>query len=489
MSKSTRGEGRAATGIEKFDELIEGGFPRGDTVLVIGNPGTGKTVFSAQFLYHGLEKGEPGIYVSFSESGDTFNRNMARMGMDFDRYQRDRQFSFMDMIEVREGAVEEILLTVLGEISTLKAKRLVIDSFSALAQAFAGKIEARAALHTILGKIPRQHGVTTLVLSESPFGENFGKNMEEFVADGVVALTYSNERGRLRRRAQVVKLRGTNVNQSQLGYAITSKGIMLYGPPNLEIAEEAFKDKIKIGIDGLDRMLSGGVFRGSSTLVTGYAGTGKTTLGLHFINEGANSGENGLYISLEEPRKQLLRQISMFGWAQGLWSGGPAIIEAIPPDRYAIDELLLKVIELIDRFKPQRIVFDSISYLEKFFPSSEYLEFVTGFISYCKKIGSTMLILSSSPYEQGREGDASTLLDNVVSLRNVEIDSRLKRSLVIFKARGQSHDRDIREFDILPTGMVVKDRFVGLEQLLGGAPSRPFYYSAPENRKEPLGGA
>ncbi len=488
MSKPAVGERRAATGIEKFDELIEGGFVRGDTILVIGNPGTGKTIFSAQFLYHGLERREPGIYVSFSESGESFKRNMARMGMDFERYQQDRLFSFMDMIEVKEGAVNDVLLTVLGEISTLKAKRLVIDSFSALAQSFAGKIEARAALHTILGKIPRQHGVTTLVLSESPFGENFGKNMEEFVADGVVALTYSNERGRLRRRAQIVKMRGTRVNQSQLGYAITEKGIALYGIPNLDIAEEAFKDKVKIGIDGLDRMLSGGVYRGSSTLVTGYAGTGKTTLALHFINEGATRGENGLYITLEEPRKQLIRQTSTFGWSPKIWEGGPAIIESIPPDRYAIDELLLKMIELIDRTMPERIVFDSISYLEKFFTASEYLEFVTGFTSYCKKIGSTVLLLSSSPYEQGREGDASTLLDNVVSLRNVEIESSLKRSLVVFKARGQAHDRDIREFEITGKGIVVKDRFLGLEQVLGGAPSRPFYYSAPDSRKGPIGG-
>jgi len=488
LSKSLNREDRAPTGIEKFDDLIEGGFLRGDTILVIGNPGTGKTIFSAEFLYHGLENGEAGIYVSFSENEAAFKRNMARMGMDFDRYQRSGKFSFMEMLEVKEGAVEEVLLAVLGEILTLKARRLVIDSFSALAQAFASKIEARAALHTILGKLPQQHGVTTLVLSESPFGENFGKNMEEFVADGVVALTYSNERGRLRRRAQIVKLRGTRVNQSQLGYAIGDRGIALYGPPSLDISGEAFKDRIKVGIDGLDRMLSGGVYRGSSTLVTGYAGTGKTTLALHFINEGANRGEKGLYITLEEPKKQLLRQITMYGWTTSLWTDGPGRIESLTADQLAIDELFMRITDLIERIKPQRIVLDSISFIEKFFPPLEYLEFVTAFISYCKKIGTTLLLVSSSPYEQGREGDSSTLIDNVVSLRNVEIESRLKRSLVIFKARGQSHDRDIREFDISSTGMIVKERFIGLEQLLGGAPSRPFYYSASEAHKSSVGG-
>jgi circadian clock protein KaiC len=487
LSRSATSEGRAPTGIAKFDELIEGGFLRGDNVLVIGNPGTGKTIFSAQFLYHGLEKGEPGIYVSFAESRDAFKRNMARMSMDFDRHERVGKFSFMEMIEVKERAVEELLLSVLEEISKVKARRLVIDSFSALAQAFASRIDARAALHTILGKIPRQYGVTSLVLSESPYRESFGKNAEEFVPDGVVALTHWNERGKLRRRVQIMKMRGTRVNQTSFGYALGNNGIVLYGPLSLEIGGGSFKERVKTGIDGLDRMLSGGVFRGSSTLVTGNAGTGKTTLALHFINEGAKTGEKGLYITFEEPREQLMRQAELFGWALSLWGKGPAKIEALLPDQYAIDELFLKLVELIDSVGPQRIVLDSINPLEKFFSPLDYLEFVTRFIFFCKKIGSTMFLISSSSREQVDEGGSATLVDNIVSLRNVEIESRLKRSLVILKARGQSHDRDIREFEISSTGIAVKDRFIGLVKLLGDGPGRPFYYSAPEQGRGSLG--
>src|SRR3972149_5799970 len=152
---------RVATGIEGFDSLIEGGIPRGDLVLLAGHPGSGKTMFSAQYLYHGASQlGEPGIYVSFAENREAFLRNMKRTNMDFVKLEEQGRFRFVDLVTVKQAGVEDVLGLVLSEIDSVKAKRLVIDSFSALSQAFVERIDARIVLHTILGKMVRLRGVT-----------------------------------------------------------------------------------------------------------------------------------------------------------------------------------------------------------------------------------------------------------------------------------------------------------------------------------------
>lgn len=181
---------RIPTGIYGLDNLIGGGFPKGDLILLAGNPGTGKTIFSAQFLYRGAaEFGDKGIYVSFAESREVFYSHMLSFGFDFAKLEREGKFKFLDMVTTREGGVSTVMEMVLGEIHALGAKRLVLDSFSAMASAFKEPIDARIIVHTILSKIVRQAGCTTLLLVEIPTGmEQVGLGIEEFVADGVITL-------------------------------------------------------------------------------------------------------------------------------------------------------------------------------------------------------------------------------------------------------------------------------------------------------------
>ena len=181
---------RASTGIDGLDVVVEGGFPRGSLILVAGNPGTGKTVFSAQFIYRGaVDYGENGVYVSFAEGKKSFIDYMRRFGMDFERLEREGKVKILDMVTVTEKAVSDVLNKIVEEVLSLKAKRLVIDSFSALAQAFKEKIEARIILHTILGRIVKSTGCTTILILEIPYGEErMGLGIEEFVADGIIIL-------------------------------------------------------------------------------------------------------------------------------------------------------------------------------------------------------------------------------------------------------------------------------------------------------------
>jgi len=465
---------RVSTGIEGFDPLVEGGFPRGDTILLIGNPGTGKTIFSAQFLLHGLTKHEPGIYVSFSENRETFLRNMASVGLDFSKYEKEGRFSLVDLMAVREMGVDDILTTIFEEMSRVQAKRLVIDSFTAIANALPGKADARMLLHSAISKISKLEGVTTLVISERPFGAEFGREPEEFVADGVVALQYTSERGRLRRKLQIVKMRGTDTNQAQIAYAIGKRGLFFFGPSQLDIVEDAFTEKLASGIQGIDKMLDGGFFKGSSTLISGYSGTGKTTIALTFIYEGAKRNQRGLFVSFEEPSKQLLRQANVYGWElDSLIKKNLVKIEGFFPEEHEIDELLLRLRTLVDEFKPERVVIDSMSALEKTLPDSEFLGSIKKIISYLKARGITVILTAATPSNSDfQETGSSTIVDNILSLRNVEIEGSLRKALIIFKARSSAHDKGLREFEITANGAKIGSTLSNFEGITAGVARR-----------------
>ena len=216
-----------------FDDLVERGFPRGSLILVAGNAGSGKTIFSSQYMYHGLSRqNEFGVYASIAEDRPAFFRNMKRMRMDFEKYEHEGAFRFMDFITTREEAVRTILESILDQVDEQKARRLVIDPLSALTQALPSKIEARILLHTLLGKTARQKGITTLLISErSPGFQTQAMEVEEFVCDGVVVLNATPEMGMLRRTLQVIKMRGTKIKSQQHSFEIDENGIRMYTSP------------------------------------------------------------------------------------------------------------------------------------------------------------------------------------------------------------------------------------------------------------------
>jgi len=271
-------ENRVPTGIDGLDPLIEGGFPRGSLVLLAGNPGTGKTVFGMQFLYKGAENySENGIYVSFAENEDTIVHNISKL---FGRDLRKREEEYgkvkiLDFTTVTEKGLSTILEMILEEVTALKAKRLVIDSFSAMAQAFKEPIEARIILHNILGKLVRQLECTTILIVEVPTGtEEIGISIEEFVADGVIILRKDDYDGRLIREIEIEKLRGTKIERQKFLFTL-NKGFQVFPPFFLKkvVDPEEFeptrgtKTHYPSGIPELDEILGGeGYPRGCSVL-------------------------------------------------------------------------------------------------------------------------------------------------------------------------------------------------------------------------------
>jgi circadian clock protein KaiC len=470
-------EDRAATGVDGFDSLIEGGFPKGDLILLAGHPGSGKTMFSSQFLYTGGTKyGEPGIYASFAENREAFMRNMQRSKMDFEALEEKGLFKFIDFVTVKEQAIDAALATVMAEIDSLKARRLVIDSFSAMAQAFSDKIDARIVLHTVLGRMTRLSNVTTLLIAEKPIGsESLGGGMEEFVSDAVLVLTQSPERGHMRRYFDIVKMRGTGASRARLPYDITEHGIVLYPSVEAKPAARVFNEKVSTGVDGLDRMLSGGPYKGSTILVMGESGTGKTTTALQFMMRGAANKERTLYVSYEESAEELARHAQGFGWKiNDSANDGLVKIVSYFPEPYNIDKIFADTRKLIDEYKPSRFVVDSLTSLENSMSGDEFFRAIRRMESRFKAEGVTALVTARTS-EGGLPSDfwVSSLMDVIVSLRQVESESALRRALVIFKARGLPHDASIKEFQIGPKGIVIEERFTDLEQILGGSARKP----------------
>jgi len=267
---------RVPSGIDGLDSLIDGGLPKGSLILLAGNPGTGKTVFGMQFLCRGAQDyGENGIYVSFAESEDTLSHNMSKLfGYDLKTVEKGK-VKVLDFTTVTEKGLSTILEMILKEITALKVKRLVIDSFSAMAQAFKEPIEARIILHNILGKMVRQLGCTTILIVEVPKGsEKIGVSIEEFVADGVIVLRRDNLEGRLIREIQIEKLRGTRFENQRFLFTLNN-GFKVFppfahkeieDPPKFE-PDRGTKTHYPSGIPELDEILGGeGYPRGSSVL-------------------------------------------------------------------------------------------------------------------------------------------------------------------------------------------------------------------------------
>ena len=266
---------RAPIGIPEIDQAIEGGIPKGSLILVAGTPGSGKTSFAARFLAKGTTLGEKGIYVSFAEGKGPFFAEMRKQGLDFERMEEERQFAFLDFMTVKREGVPAVVQEIVNSVLELGATRLVVDSFSAMAQAFPEVIEARSILHTVLSKIIRSAGCTTILISEVPVGTSrLGLGIEEFVADGVLKFSQKEIEGRVLRTLEIYKLRGTKIRKREHLFTLDG-GLKVLSPldssrfiDGYEFRHIPHKDPyFSTGIQDLDELLGGGLRSGSHNLL------------------------------------------------------------------------------------------------------------------------------------------------------------------------------------------------------------------------------
>ncbi|MGH9973049.1 MAG: ATPase domain-containing protein [Nitrososphaeraceae archaeon] len=441
---------RISTGIASLDALIEGGIPRGSTVLVAGNPGTGKTILTTHFLYEGLSKGEAGVYVSFSESKKQFYDNFERFGMRFLDFEKDNKFAFLDFASVNKDGIGDALEEVIDISRNLGAKRIVIDSFSAIVLAFDNINEARITLHVVLGKMLRSEGITNMLIVEVPIGSHsIGSGMEEFVADGIIQLEHGTTDA-VPATLKVVKMRATSLNREPHVSLIGEKGMVVYPKQPFKMIFPTSTDRIKTGIPGLDRRVQGGFLKGTTTILAGASGTGKTTFGFQFVAQGVLDGERSIFCSLEESPAEIRSMAQSLGFdVNELEKKGLHLLSWVPENQ-SPDAFISELSSHIETVKPSRIVLDGLSTFEHLYEQEMYL-IAKRLVNLTQTHGITSIYTILTDQESGLNITSfglSSIFHNIVLLRYVEADAQLKRSMLILKMRASNHDQSIVQFSI-----------------------------------------
>jgi circadian clock protein KaiC len=471
---------RVSTGIEGLDSQIQGGLPAGSITVLAGRPGTGKTLFAASFLYQGASNGESCVYLSFAESRAQFISNMNKFGLDFQQLIDKKVFEFIDLTTVSTEAVSDALNIVLNRVVETGAKRLVVDSFSAIAQAFDKMIDARMALHVIFGKLVRGEQCTILLLVEMPYGtEKIGLGIEEFVADGIIILDCVPRTIGYLRTISVMKMRGTQISLDRSTYEISSEnGLEVF--PSLKLGIEAGigSDRTSTRIPGLDAMIQGGLPERSVTALVGAAGTGKTTFALQFIYSAASEArEKGLIVSFGESRDQLevvgkglgmdrLRQLIL---------DGLVTIAGVLPEGSSIEAHAANIERLLSRTSARRVVFDDVTALQPICTDDEYYLFLKKITQIAKSHNVTTVLTLTTNELAGSSitgAGLSTVMDSIILMRYVELAGKMDRSMTLLKMRGTKHDNSIKKFRIGRGGITMTGSFAGYSGVLTGTARR-----------------
>jgi circadian clock protein KaiC len=460
---------RLATGIPGFDQIAGGGLPVGRNTLVTGSAGAGKTVFAVQFLAEGIRRfGQAGVFVTLGEEPDDLRRNASSLGYDLAAWERDGSLRFVDASptgdeDVVVGRFDFSGLTarILAAVREVAATRVAIDSVSSAFTRFPDETAVRWALHGLLSAL-KEAGVTAVLTAEGRDDELARLHLQigEHAADSIVQLGYRSLGDRRRRTIEVVKLRGGSHRSGAYPFTVRpTDGIAAVPLGGVELSQSVSDERVSTGDDDLDRMCGGGYFRDSVVLIAGATGSGKSLLATTFLVEGLARGERALFVGFEESAGQVLRNLR--NWSNEVGDAvesGRLQIVCRYPESAAIEEHLVEVIERVDILRPQRVVVDSLTALERIAGEQGFREFVmamTGLVKERRITGvytvATTLLGGGHP----TEAQASVLADCIVLLRYLEAGSALHRTVTVLKMRGSAHDLRVRELTIDDQGMHV----------------------------------
>jgi circadian clock protein KaiC len=484
--KSLKPIKKISTGISGFDEIAHGGLPEGRTTLVAGTTGSGKTIFATAFLYHGMDLlNEPAVFVTFEEKPEDIMRNMLDFGWDLKKYLDKDMLYFVDVStqpkmaeEVGSYDLSGLIVRVVHGVEKIKAKRVVIDTLSALLDRLEDKVAIRAGLFQLASEL-KKIGVTTILTAEheEKLLGTFKATFMEYVSDNVIVLHSFLQNEFRKRTIEILKFRGTGYDSSATPLVISGDGIFIYPRPHAVSPETASLEKLSTGISGLDEMAYGGFHKFSTTLVTGASGVGKTIMAMHFILEGAKKGHKGLYIAFEESKTQLLRNADSFGWPMRKYlENGMIEIISKPPEERPAEEYFKYVKDIVTARKVERFVLDSLSGIERVYTPDKFLEFVIGLNSFLKEAKVTSYFTNTIGMLLGggviSESHLSTLTDNIVLLKYVEIEGEMLRAINLLKTRGSQHDKRLHGFYIDEKGTTVGEAFSGFSGIMEGTAVR-----------------
>jgi circadian clock protein KaiC len=460
---------KVPTGIRGLDEITSGGLPAGRPTLVCGGAGCGKTLLAMEFLVRGaLEHGEPGVFVSFEETRDELAANFASLHFDLPALEAKKRLA-IDYVQVNRHEIEEtgeydleaLFIRLGSAIDEVGARRVALDSIETLFSGLSNAGILRAELRRLFRWL-KDRGVTAVVTGERGDGTLTRHGLEEYISDCVILLDSRIVNEMATRRLRVVKYRGSTHGQNEYPFLLDEKGLSVLPVTSLGLDYPVSNERVSTGVAGLDEMLGGqGMFRGSTVLFSGAAGTGKTSLAAHFADATCRAGERCLYLAFEEPQDQLIRNMRSIGIDLEPWvKKGLLRVAASRPTLHGLEMRLLTAHQLVEEHRPAAVIVDPITNLVASGSINEARSMLTRLIDFLKNRGITGVFTSLVSGGEATEETAveiSSLIDTWILVRDLESGGERNRSLTIVKSRGMPHSKANREFTLGDSGVALVD--------------------------------
>ncbi len=470
--------------IPGFDFISQGGLPDAATTLVTGTPGSAKTVLALQFLAEGIAKGdEAGVFVTFEERPDRVRRYAVGFNFDISAWEKAEKWRFVDasprasdrLVETGEFNFAALIARIQHAVEQTGAKRVVLDSVSSVFSQFTDTSVVRHELFRVAEAL-RDLDVTAIITAERSSESQVSRhNIEDFVADNVVILRNRLEDECRRRTIEILKYRGTPHRKGEFPFTITEEGIVVIPLSEMKLGQKSTAKRISSGVEELDEMCGGGFYRDSVILVTGATGCGKTLITTEFVRGGARNDEKSLLFGFEESHDQLMRNAA--GWGvdyDDLNSKGLLRVHCAYPESQSLEDHLILMKKAIEEFKPDRIVVDSLSALERVSSLRGFREFVVALTGHIKELEAAGMFTLTTSSLMGSasvtETHISSIADSIILLRYVELFGEMRRGLTMLKMRGSQHDKGIREYLIDGQGMHIGQPFRNITGILSGQP-------------------
>ena len=473
QSKSKKGIEKAPTGIRGLDEITEGGFPKGRTTLVCGGPGCGKTVLGMEFLTRGArDYGDPGVFVSFEETTAELKANFCSTDFGVESLCAQKKLYF-DYVRVDRSEIEEtgeydlegLFIRLQAAIDEVQAKRVVLDTIESLFSGFQNANILRAELRRLFCWL-KERRITAIVTCETGEGTLTRHGLEEYVADCVIFLDRRMVNQNSIRRLRVVKYRGSAHGANEYPYLIGKNGFSILPLSSLRLDYKASTQRVSTGIPGLDAMLGGkGLFRASSILVSGSAGSGKSSLAAHFLQAACERGERALIFASEQSSDEFMRNMRSIGIDLAVWvKRGLLSFESTRPGFCGLEKHLVMMEQQTREFAPEVVVVDPITNYASLGSYDEVKSMMTRLADLFKTRGITAMFTSLTSPEHGIEDSVvgvSSLMSTWIALQNLEVNGERRRGLCILKSRGMAHSNQIREFLLTDGGVQVLEVCAG----------------------------
>ena len=472
---------KAPSGIQGLDEITGGGLPRGRPTLICGSAGCGKTLLSMEFLVRGaMQYGEAGVFVAFEETGDELAQNVRSLGFDLHRLAEQKKL-LVDYVRVERSEIEEtgdydlegLFIRLAHAIDTIGAKRVVLDTIETLLSGLENVAIVRAELRRLFRWL-KDKGVTAVITGERGEGSLTRQGLEEYVSDCVILLDHRVIEEVSTRRLRIVKYRGSVHGTNEYPFLIDENGISVLPITSVGLQHVASDERVPSGIERLDSMLGGkGYFRGSTVLISGTAGSGKSSVAAHFAYAACQRGERALYLAFEESPSQIIRNMRSIGIdLEPCVRKGLLKFHAIRASAYGLELHLATVHKLVREFEPKVFILDPINNLAASASSKDASAILTRLIDFLKMHSVTAMLVSMTSSASALEqtsAEISSLVDTWLLLRDIEIGGERNRAMYVLKSRGMAHSNQIREFLLTDHGIELNDVYLGAEGVLTGS--------------------